>query len=97
MRRGWKTVMFLGLAALLAFTAVDSAQLRAVKVACTSKPVLDNLAIFVGMHIKFFEEAGMKVEPSYFRGGGEVIRAMYVQPEKAPVPRKPVAAGTKAG
>jgi NitT/TauT family transport system substrate-binding protein len=47
-----------------------------VKVACTSKPVLDNLAIFVGMHMKFFEEVGMKVEPSYFRGGGEVIRGI---------------------
>ena len=46
MRRGWKTGMFLGLAALLAFPALASAQVGTVKVACTSKPVLDNLAIF---------------------------------------------------
>lgn len=38
--------------------------------------MLDNLPIFVGIHMKFFEEAGIRVEPSYFRGGGEVVRAI---------------------
>jgi len=76
MKRLWKTMMIAGLAAVLAFPALASAQLRTVKVACTSKPVADNLYIFVGMHMKFFEEVGLKVEPSYFRGGGEVIRAI---------------------
>jgi NitT/TauT family transport system substrate-binding protein len=70
------TAMLLGLAGLLAFPPLASAQLRTVKVACTSQQVLDNLPIFVGMHMKFFEEAGIKLEPSYFRGGGEVIRAI---------------------
>jgi NitT/TauT family transport system substrate-binding protein len=72
----WKTWMVFGLGALLAFPAVAAAQLRTVKVANTSKPVMDNLYVFVGMHMKFFEEVGLKVEPSYFRGGGEVIRAI---------------------
>lgn len=76
MKRLWKTAMIAGLAALLALPALASAQLRTVKVACTSKPVLDNLAIFVGMHMKFFEEVGINLEPSYFRGGGEVVRAI---------------------
>ena len=76
MRRRWMTAMLLGLAGLLAFPPLASAQLRTVKVACTSQQVLDNLPIFVGMHMKFFEEAGIKLEPSYFRGGGEVIRAI---------------------
>jgi NitT/TauT family transport system substrate-binding protein len=76
MKRLWKTAILAGLVALLTFPALASAQLRTVKVACTSKPVADNLYIFVGMHMKFFEEVGLKVEPSYFRGGGEVIRAI---------------------
>jgi NitT/TauT family transport system substrate-binding protein len=76
MKRYWTTAMVLGLAALLTFPALASAQLRTVKVACTSKPVMDNLYVFVGMHMKFFEEVGINLEPSYFRGGGEVIRAI---------------------
>jgi len=72
----WKSGVLWALAAFLVFPALAGAQLRTVKVACTSKPVADNLYIFVGMHMKFFEEVGLKVEPSYFRGGGEVIRAI---------------------
>lgn len=66
----------LGLASLLTLPASTPAQLRTVKVACTSKVVLDNLPLFVGMQMKFFEEVGIKLEPSYFRGGGEVVRAI---------------------
>lgn len=68
--------------ALLTLTAIALAPLpglaqpRLVKVACTSKVVLDNLPVFVGMHMGFFKEAGLNVEPSYFRGGGEVVRAI---------------------
>ena len=76
MLRRWKTTILLGLAALLTLPPLASAQQRTVKVACTSQQVLDNLPVFVGMHMKFFEEAGIKLEPSYFRGGGEVIRAI---------------------
>ena len=54
MKRYWTTAMVLGLAALLTFPALASAQLRTVKVACTSKAVMDNLYVFVGMHMKFF-------------------------------------------
>ena len=76
MNRHWKSVVLIGLAALLAVPALTDAQLKTVKVACTSKVVVDNLPIFVGMHMKFFEEVGITLEPSYFRGGGEVVRAI---------------------
>ena len=52
------------------------AQVKTVKVAATSKDVLDNLPLFVGVRMGFFEEAGLKLEISYFRGGGEVVRAI---------------------
>lgn len=52
------------------------AQPRTVKVAATSKEVLDNLPLFVGMKMGFFEEAGQKLDVAYFRGGGEVVRAI---------------------
>jgi len=51
-------------------------QPRTVKVAATSKVVLDNLPLFVGVKMGFFEEAGQKLDISYFRGGGEVVRAI---------------------
>jgi NitT/TauT family transport system substrate-binding protein len=66
----------LGLVALTTPPAASGAELRTVKVACTSKVVLDNLPIFVGMRMKLFEEVGIRLEPSYFRGGGEVVRAI---------------------
>lgn len=49
---------------------------RTVKVAATSKVVLDNLPLFVGVKMGFFEQAGQKLDISYFRGGGEVVRAI---------------------
>jgi NitT/TauT family transport system substrate-binding protein len=61
---------------LLVSPPVTFGQLRTVKVGTTSKLVLDNLPMFVGMHMKFFEEVGIKLEPSYLRGGGETVRAM---------------------
>jgi len=77
MTRWRRRLMFLGLASLLLVApAPGSAQLRTVKLAASSKVIVDNLPVFVGMHMKFYEEVGMKVEPSYFRGGGEVIRAI---------------------
>ena len=76
MTRRWIIGATLGLAVLLTIPAASLAQLRTVKVACTSKVVLDNLPLFVGMRMKFFEEVGIKLEPSYFRGGGEVVRAI---------------------
>ena len=51
-------------------------QPRTVKVAATSKVVLDNLPLFVGVKMGFFEQAGQKLDISYFRGGGEVVRAI---------------------
>ncbi len=52
------------------------AQVKTVKVAQSSKEILDNLPIFVGVRMGFFAEVGLKLEPSYFRGGGEVVRAV---------------------
>jgi NitT/TauT family transport system substrate-binding protein len=64
------------LLAILALPALASAQLKTVRVATAHKLTTANLPLFVGMHMKFFEEVGIKLEPSYFRGGGEVIRAL---------------------
>jgi NitT/TauT family transport system substrate-binding protein len=75
MRRPW-------LAFALAALAVASAPLpglaqpKAVKVALTSKENLDNLPVFVALRMGFFTEVGLAVEPAYFRGGGEVVRAI---------------------
>lgn len=74
-----KSVMFalaLGLSVLCVPPLAAGAQLKTVKIAATSKDVLDNLPLFVGERIGAFEEAGMKLDISYFRGGGEVIRAI---------------------
>jgi ABC-type nitrate/sulfonate/bicarbonate transport system substrate-binding protein len=76
MKRRWKSAILVALMALLVSPAVTFGQLRTVKVGTTSKLVLDNLPMFVGMHMKFFEEVGIKLEPSYLRGGGETVRAM---------------------
>ena len=63
MTRRWIIRAALGLVAFLTLPSAPGAQLRTVKVACTSKVVLDNLPLFVGMRMKFFEEAGIKLEP----------------------------------
>jgi NitT/TauT family transport system substrate-binding protein len=60
---------------VLAWATNVSAQ-KTVNVAATSKDVLDNVPLFVGMKMGFFEEAGMKLDVSYFRGGGEVVRGI---------------------
>jgi NitT/TauT family transport system substrate-binding protein len=67
----------LGIALVVALApALAPAQPRTVKVAMASKVVLDNLPVFVGMHAGFFDEAGLKIDPSYFPGGGAVVRAI---------------------
>jgi NitT/TauT family transport system substrate-binding protein len=71
-------IFALGLSLLVfSITPFDAhGQLKTVKVAATSKDVLDNLPLFVGMRMGFFEEAGMKLDVSYFRGGGDVVRGI---------------------
>jgi len=68
----------LGVGALLLLTVPGwaSAQLKTVRVTTAHREITANLPLFVGMHMKFFEEVGLRIEPSYFRGGGEVIRAI---------------------
>lgn len=46
------------------------------KVASTSKQIIDNLPLYVADHGGFFQKQGLKVEVSHFRGGGEVVRAV---------------------
>ena len=72
--KGTALVALLALLALGPITA--RAETRTVKVALASKVILDNLPIFVGMHMGFFNEVGQKIEPSYFPGGGAVVRAV---------------------
>lgn len=69
------TILVAGLSFLLLPLGAQ-AQVKTVKVAATSKDVIDNLPLFVGMRMGFFEETGMKLDVSYFRGGGEVVRAI---------------------
>ncbi len=72
-----KRSLFVALVALLAADpATATAQTRTVKVAMASKVVLDNLPVFVGMHMGFFQEVGQTIDPSYFPGGGAVVRAV---------------------
>ena len=76
MKKCW--IFLIGLMGLLTLSVPPpaSAQLRTVKIALTSKEVLDNLPYFVGIKAGFFKEVGIDLEPSYFRGGGDVVRAI---------------------
>ena len=76
MKRRLALVMLIGLLFALAVTGQSWAQLKTVKVALTSKEVLDNLTYFVADKIGFFKELGIDYQPSYFRGGGEVVRGI---------------------
>lgn len=68
------SALIIGLIGLLGLAPVAQAKPKTVKVAATSKVVLDNLPLFVGMRMGFFEKAGLKVDISYFKGGGDVVR-----------------------
>ncbi len=74
-----KRILVLTLILLVGIAVIPgpiSAQVKTVKVAMTSKENLDNLPVFVGMQMGFFNEVGQKLDLSYFRGGGEVVRAV---------------------
>jgi len=68
--------ILIGLFSFPALAGQSWAQMKTVKTALTSKEVLDNLPFFVGLKMGFFKEAGIDLQPSYFRGGGEVVRAL---------------------
>src|SRR5713226_7046101 len=72
----WVIAVLTGFVVFALGASPSWSQPRTVKVAATSKVVLDNLPLFVGVHMGFFEEVGQKLEISYFRGGGEVVRAI---------------------
>lgn len=46
------------------------------KVASTSKQIVDNLPLYVADRGGLFKKQGLAVEVSHFRGGGEVVRAV---------------------
>lgn len=49
---------------------------RVVRAATQSKEILVNLPLFVGSHMGFFAEEGIKLELSHFRGGTDILRAL---------------------
>jgi NitT/TauT family transport system substrate-binding protein len=76
MKQRLNLTISVSLLALLAVPTLASAQLKTVRVASAHKVTTATLPLFVGMHMKFFEEVGLKIEPSYFLGGGDTIRAI---------------------
>ncbi len=77
MKNKWRSLFVI--AALVCFWGLPSsasAQLKTVKIALTSQEILDNLPYFVGIKMGFFKEVGINLQPSYFRGGGEVLRGV---------------------
>jgi ABC-type nitrate/sulfonate/bicarbonate transport system substrate-binding protein len=66
----------IGLAGLCAPTVATAADKTPVKVGSTSKEIFDNLAFYVAADAGMFEKQGLAVELSFFRGGGEVVRAV---------------------
>lgn len=76
MARRFAAAILIGIFTCIGATGTSWGQLKTVKVACTSKVVLDNLPLFVGDSMGFFKEEGLNAELSYFRGGGDVVRAI---------------------
>ena len=56
-------------------TPIFAAEIQ-LKVASTSKQIIDNLPLYVADRAGLFAKQGLKVEVSHFRGGGEVVRAV---------------------
>lgn len=76
MRKKWITLAFVALVSSLMLPVGSLAQVKTVKGAFTSKEVLDNLPYFVGLKMGFFKEVEIDLQPSHFRGGGEVVRGI---------------------
>ncbi len=65
----------LGLAMAIIWGDSAAAQDR-VRVASTTKEIVDNLALYVAIERGFFKDEKLTVEISHFAGGGEVVRAI---------------------
>lgn len=83
MRKGWEIVAaVMGLLALRVLSAgaatepQKGTELQKVRVALTNREVLDNLPYFVGIRMGFFKEVGIDLQPSFFRGDDEVVKAI---------------------
>jgi NitT/TauT family transport system substrate-binding protein len=67
-------------AAVLAMAAAGatpvSAQTAKLKVASTSKEIVDNLPFYVGIEAGLFKKQDLDLELTHFAGGGEVVRAV---------------------
>lgn len=74
MLRSLGSAIFVGLFALA--PAVSQGAEVQLKVASTSKQIIDNLPFYVAERAKLFEKHGLKIDLSHFRGGGEVVRAV---------------------
>lgn len=66
----------IGLAAAVVWGGAAAAQTTQVKLASTSKEIFDNLALYVANGAGMFAKEGLAVDISFFRGGGEVVRAV---------------------
>ena len=74
--RNWaRFAVAAGLAAAVGWGGVAAAQTQ-MKLASTSKEIFDNLALYVANSGGMFAKEGLAVEISFFRGGGEVVRAV---------------------
>lgn len=71
-----KRLLLVGLFFLMGLPVGAYGQLKTVKIALTSHENMDNLPYFVGIKAGFFKEVGIDLQPSYFRGGGDVVRAV---------------------
>ena len=69
----WAFVAALG---LLASAPVSAADKTPVKLGSTAKEIFDNLAFYVAADRGMFDKQGLAVKISFFRGGGEVVRAV---------------------
>ena len=70
------SVIFFAFIGLAALPNGVPAQLKNVNVAVAGKENPDNLPYFIGIRMGYFNEVGIDLKPSYFRGGGDVIRAI---------------------
>lgn len=66
----------IGFAGLCGPTVATAADKTPVKLASTSKEIFDNLALYVAADAGMFDKEGLAVEFGFFRGGGEVVRAV---------------------
>jgi len=77
MKKRWKIIaVVVGLVALPAPSVDAGTELQQVRVALARREAVDNLPYFIGVGMGFFKEVGIDLQPWYFRGDDEVVRAV---------------------